>query len=656
MPTPYWKLTTLRTLFSVFLLTTALYCYSQNNQVDSLKNLINTTPNDTIKVWLLNRLVTSLREGDNTQALIHARRAKELADVLNYEAGLAIALENLGWLSYRNGDYATAFQLATQSLQISEKRNDRPAIARCLNSIGAIYYEQKQYDPAMTNFRKALNISGQVNDKLSIARSLNNIAYTMSSFNLPDSAYFYAERALRAGKVIGNAYQQGFAYRTMADIDIRNKKIAGALGKYRKILSLAHAVNNRFLEVSTLERIGNAFILLNQPDSALKYLKKNLEVARRFGYGNELDKAFKLMADAYAKKGMLPEALHYQRRYVTLHDSLYEQRNGEQLALMQARFESALKEAEIQLLKKDKELKQQEINSQQVWMYFTIGVLSLSAVLVIVLLYSNLTKKKANRLLGTKNEEIEAQALQLRDLNVTKDKLLSIISHDVRGPLASLRGFVNIICKGELTQQEFIEHSVRLRHNMDVVQDDLDNLLYWAQSQLNGISVKNEEIKIRDLIAEKIKLFNDAAARKGISIVNDVAEDLAVLADKNHLGLIIRNLLANAIKFNARGGSIWIQDKITDDNVEISVIDSGVGIKSGDLQKLFNAQTHFSNVGTEQEKGVGLGLLLTKEFIEKSGGSIWVTSEVGKGSTFTFTAKRLLLPADPEALVLSSAL
>ena len=647
---------TIRTLFGAFLLTQALYCYSQKNAVDSLENLIKTTPNDTTKVWLLYRLFTTLREGDNTRALVYARSAKELADVLNYEAGLAIALENLGWLSYRHGDYASAFQLATQSLHISEKRNDPLAIARCLNSIGAIYYEQKQYDVAIDNFRKALKIARQGNDKLSIARSLNNIAYTMSNSNRQDSAYFYAGRALRASKVIGNAYQQGFAYRTMADIDLRNNRIEGALAKYWKILSLAEAVDNRFLEVSTLHRVGNAFIQLNQPDSALKYLTKNIEVARQFGYGNELDQAFKLMADAYAQKKLLPKALEYQSRYIKLHDSLYDQRNGEQLALTQARFETALKEAEIQLLKKDTQLKQQEINSQKVWMYFTIGVLSLSAILVFVLLYSNLMKKRANLLLESKNEEIQAQTLQLQNLNATKDKLLSIISHDVRGPLASLRGFVNIICKGELTQQEFIEHSVKLRHNLDVVQDDLDNLLYWAQSQLNGILVKNEEIRIRDIISEKIKLFHDAAARKGISIVNDVSEDLAVLADKNHLGLIIRNLLANAIKFNARGGSIWIQDKITDDSVEISVTDSGVGIKSGDLKKLFNAQTHFSNVGTEQERGVGLGLLLTKEFIEKSGGSIWVTSEVGKGSTFTFTAKRILLPVNSVHTALSSAL
>ena len=207
---------------------------------------------------------------------------------------------------------------------------------------------------------------------------------------------------------------------------------------------------------------------------------------------------------------------------------------------MQARFESQLKEAEIQLLKKDTQLKQQEINSQQVWMYFTVGLLLLTGMLVFVLLYSNWMKKKANALLGVKNLRIQAQAHQLSNLNATKDKLFSIISHDVRGPLASLRGLINIICKGQLTQEEFIQHSVKLRQNLDFVQDDLDNLLHWSQSQLYGLQVNTEELHIKSVVNDKIKLFREAAAKKDITIINDIREDLTVLGDKNHFSLIIQ--------------------------------------------------------------------------------------------------------------------
>ena len=189
---------------------------------------------------------------------------------------------------------------------------------------------------------------------------------------------------------------------------------------------------------------------------------------------------------------------------------------------------------------------------------------------------------------------------------------------------------------------------------MDAVQEDLDNLLYWAQSQLQGLQINSEALKVRTIVDEKIKLFKDAADRKELTIINEITEELEVLADKNHLGLIVRNLMANAIKFNMRGGSISIREKRVGDHVEISVTDSGVGIKSSDLKKLFNAQTHFSNLGTQDEKGSGIGLLLTKEFIEKNGGSIWVTSELGKGSTFTFTTKRVIFSNKRETELVSS--
>ncbi|HEX6227684.1 MAG TPA: tetratricopeptide repeat-containing sensor histidine kinase [Chryseolinea sp.] len=587
-------------------------------------------------------MVTRLREGDNNKALMYAEQAKALAEVLNYERGLAWALENLGWLFYRNGNDSKAFQLATEALKLSEKFHDYPAIARCLNSIASTYYEQKQYEIALQNFKGALTAAKRGQDKIAIARSINNVAFTLMYLDKYDSAAIYAEEAVKLSQQAQSSYLEGYAYRTLGDVDLHYKRVQASLGKFRNTLELAEESRNMFLKTSTMHRVGKLLLLLNQPDEALKILLENIQLAKKYGYRDEVEFALKLTSEAYAAKNVPAKSYEYLLQYLQLHDSLYDQRNSEHLAVMQARFEAPLKEAEIELLKKDTQIKQQEINSQKAWMYFTIGLLSLAAILVFVLLYSNWIKRKANALLETKNQEIQAQALQLSNLNSTKDKLLSIIGHDVRGPLASLRGLVNIICTGGLTQQEFLLHSLKVRQNLDTVQEDLDNLLYWAQSQLHGIQINREELNVRTIVDEKIKLFKDAADRKEVTIINDITEELAVFADKNHLGLVVRNLMANAIKFNMRGGSIRIQEKRVGDHVEISVIDSGVGIKSSDLKKLFNAQTHFSNLGTDEEKGVGIGLLLTKEFIEQGGGSIWVTSEVGKGSTFTFTTKRAI--------------
>jgi len=192
---------------------------------------------------------------------------------------------------------------------------------------------------------------------------------------------------------------------------------------------------------------------------------------------------------------------------------------------------------------------------------------------------------------------------------------------------------------GGLSKEEFIESSRKLRKNLDSVQGDLDNLLVWAQSQLNGLQSNPVTMRLRQVIEEKIDLFAEVARQKDLTILNEVDESLSIVADRNHMGLVIRNLLANAIKFNRPGGLIRITEQRVGECFEISVTDSGIGMTERDLGRLFNAATHFTNPGTHQEKGAGIGLLLTKEFIEKDGGSIRATSVYGKGSTFTFTVK-----------------
>ncbi|HEY0771472.1 MAG TPA: HAMP domain-containing sensor histidine kinase, partial [Sphingobacteriaceae bacterium] len=236
--------------------------------------------------------------------------------------------------------------------------------------------------------------------------------------------------------------------------------------------------------------------------------------------------------------------------------------------------------------------------------------------------------------------------LQLRNLNSTKDKLFSIISHDLRSPVASLRALMEIVNTTGLTQEEFVEITRGLKRNLDSVYDDLDNLLLWAQSQLKGLKAVPEHIDLRTLADEKINVFADAAKAKNLTITNLIPNGTIAFADRNHIGLVFRNLLANAVKFNARGGEVRIFAEESPNEFHISIADSGVGINESDLGKLFNPETHFTTQGTNKEKGMGIGLLLTKEFLEKNNGSIRVSSTPGLGTTFTFSLKAVKVPVE----------
>ncbi|NOQ25676.1 MAG: PAS domain S-box protein [Bacteroidales bacterium] len=243
----------------------------------------------------------------------------------------------------------------------------------------------------------------------------------------------------------------------------------------------------------------------------------------------------------------------------------------------------------------------------------------------------------------TKRKDAE-QALkesekQLIELNATKDKLFSIIAHDLRTPFNSILGFSELLI-GNVKDFEIAKSEKYIGLINSSTKDSLillENLLKWAQSQTGQIKFKQKRIILSSIIREIIELSNSIAIVKDISLVHNYSDEIEVYADENMLKTVLRNLISNAIKFTKTGGNINISLISEQNQVEISISDNGVGINEETLKKLFDNSTNITSRGTANEKGSGLGLVLCKEFVEKHGGKIWVESEVGKGSDFKFT-------------------
>lgn len=240
------------------------------------------------------------------------------------------------------------------------------------------------------------------------------------------------------------------------------------------------------------------------------------------------------------------------------------------------------------------------------------------------------------------NEKIEQRTAELRASNITKDKLFSIISHDLRSPMAALKSTIEILDPQILNSVELEMIKRELSKQFEATDDTLQNLLLWAKSQMGGVSIQKEEIQLKKIIDQKIVLFALIAENKQIRLINNIEEQIQVYADINHLRLILRNLIANAFKFTLINGTITISaTQESEDFITIAVKDTGVGMTVEQIGKLFITNTHFSTRGTDDEHGTGLGLLLCKDFVEKNGGKIWVESEINKGSTFYFTLPKV---------------
>lgn len=228
---------------------------------------------------------------------------------------------------------------------------------------------------------------------------------------------------------------------------------------------------------------------------------------------------------------------------------------------------------------------------------------------------------------------------RLRELNATKDKFFSIIAHDLKNPFNDLMGFTQLLSMNiDKYDKSKIENFIKIIHQSSkLAYNLLENLLDWSRTQTGNLNFNPEEICINNLIKENIDLLESTASNKSIVIYPEIDCNIDVYADKNMTRTVIRNLISNAIKYTNQGGFIKISAIKKSKFCQINVSDNGMGICEENTSKLFKIDESYTTVGTEREKGTGLGLILCKEFVEKNRGTISVKSELGKGSTFSFT-------------------
>ncbi len=228
---------------------------------------------------------------------------------------------------------------------------------------------------------------------------------------------------------------------------------------------------------------------------------------------------------------------------------------------------------------------------------------------------------------------------KLKQLNETKDKFFSIIAHDLKSPFTSLMGFSKLLVT-EIENKNFNNVAEYAQIIHDVTTQTLtllNNLLEWSLTQTGMVTFDPEKINIAELSNKLINYFNNLAQSKKITISFTIDSDIELFADENMLTTIIRNLVSNALKYTSKGGVITISATVDNNETKFSIMDTGIGINSEDLEKLFKIEDTISTLGTNNEKGTGLGLILCKNFIERHNGKIWVESEFGKGSIFNFT-------------------
>ena len=239
--------------------------------------------------------------------------------------------------------------------------------------------------------------------------------------------------------------------------------------------------------------------------------------------------------------------------------------------------------------------------------------------------------------LNLRKQIIESQAEELKIVNSNKNRLFSIISHDLRSPLSSLKNVIQLVEDEHISVQEFKELSNHIKQNVDNLSGMLENLLFWSLSQLEEIKPNLRPFDLDLIVDETLSIFKENAFQKQIALTKHSAKNLQAYGDEYQIRTVLINLVNNALKFTPQHGKIVIDSNIAGQFITLKIIDSGIGMKQDELMQIFNNPTIKS--GTAGEKGTGFGLFLCKELIEKNGGNIQIESVIGKGTTIN-----LLLP------------
>ncbi len=342
------------------------------------------------------------------------------------------------------------------------------------------------------------------------------------------------------------------------------------------------------------------------PDSSLASTNKVLQQSKRINYTKEISRSERAITLKL-------------KDYMTIYNQLQDQNEKKNYFLNELKAKEAKLHYEQQ--QKDLELKRDAIRRRWLRIGVALGIIFLISQLVLI--SKNLKKQK----------ELNKR---LKEMNSTKDKFFSIISHDLKSPFNSILGFSELLNDNieEFKQDELKKITTSIYESAKSAYDLLEQLLAWTAFQSEKIEYKPESISIKVIVAENIKMVNSSAEQKQIQITDNTPDSQLVFVDQNMLNTVVRNLLTNAIKFTYRGGRIDISSTIKNHMLFLSIKDNGQGISAIKLKELFNEGALNSTKGTNNESGTGLGLILCKEFIEKNKGKLKVESEEGKGSNF----------------------
>jgi len=610
----------------------SIFCFSNNNpQVDSLyKLLINIE--DSLKAGVLNNLSWELRNSEPEKSIDYGKEAIKLAQEYNDYENLVKSHSFIG-VAYRIlGNYSEAIDYYYKGLELAKKYGETEQEGYAYINIGNLHIYQEYYYNAIENLEKAREIAERIDNKRMLGYVHLNIGRAQMLREEHNEALKNFNKALELRVDIDQVGGQAVCYKYIGDIYRNSLEYNKALDNYNKSLEAVDKESDMDLFASTGAMIAKVYFELGNFDLAKDYANKSLDVAQLIGAKLIIRDNIKILADISLKTTNYKSAANYLNYIIEYNDTLFNQQLSEKIFNLEYKFEKQRKQAEFDILAKDKKIQDLELSRAKTSNITLVVILILITAMFGFVLVSLKNRREKNRLL-------EKQKADLDRINKTKDRMFLIISHDLRGPIGNLKSLIEILLEDEeiIQNKSLIETFSVFMKSVQSVSDLLENLLLWAKSQRGDVVFDPENITLNTVINRNLQLFKSIAEIKNIDLKVIMEDSFEVYADKNMLMTVVRNILSNAIKYTPKKGEIKILIERNAQFYIVSVSDNGIGFDEETSNKIFDSRNFYTTTGTNNESGSGLGLLLCKEFTERNGGKIWAESDPGKGASFYFS-------------------
>lgn len=636
---------------AVLLITTLLAIQSSSQPVDSLERMLaqnKMTPDE--RATHLNLLARELTYVKPIRSIELAKEALETATRTGNEREKAYAYRNLaGAYSYYGSFYLTIDNMQ-KAQDIFERLHDSAGVANCNISLGHTYRRLHNRPNELQYHKAAYDIFLKLGIPERIGVTAHNLGETYFNIGDYEKSFSLTTKAIVINDSLHNLPVLSSCYKVMGNLFLQRKEYEKAENNFLEVLSISDKLgplSQKQATIETMIQLATLYEQLGRNEQKLQLLNRAAAFVKENKLTDYVEKVYIQLLEEYIKRNNSEKAQEIIQAFKITRDSLskiqLEDKNRLTLGFIQL----------FDLEKKNNLLAEQNRQQKERLRIRTlfvagVGIFTLVLLILLFLLIRNIRKlKNTNQLLIKQDSIITSQNARLAELNATKDKFFSVVSHDMKAPLNSLWSFANLLEeKLDTLHREQILMLVReLRQHLESTTKMTDNLMTWAKLQMKEMSTTPAFVPVKDIVTDVLSLYQEIAQAKDIKLQQQLPDGAEVWADKNQVTFIIRNLVNNAVKYTSRGGQILISgEKGKDNKFIIKVADTGNGIQEAIISKLFTAEPVHSMRGTAGEQGSGLGLKLCHEFTQLNKGSLLVASKSGQGTVFS-----LVLPVRSEA-------